>query len=38
VVALALGGASQKTADAFLNDQRALIIDQRNQLRVPWRG
>jgi len=26
---IALGGASQKTAYAFLNDQRALIADQR---------
>jgi len=28
-VALAMGGASRETADAFLNDQRALISDQR---------
>jgi hypothetical protein len=28
-VALALGGAGRETADAFLNDQRALIADQR---------
>jgi len=31
-VALALNGASQKTADAFLNDQRALIADQRSYI------
>ncbi|HET7084786.1 MAG TPA: hypothetical protein VFI23_08455 [Rhizomicrobium sp.] len=31
-VALALGGASRLTADAFLNEQRALISDQRHHL------
>src|SRR5215469_646772 len=31
-VALALDGASRETADAFLNDQRKLIADQRHHL------
>ena len=36
-VALALGGASRETADAFLNDQRALIADQRHHLREQFK-
>jgi Tfp pilus assembly protein PilF len=36
-VALALNGASQKTADAFLNDQRALIADQRHHLHEQFK-
>src|SRR5260221_12688339 len=31
-VALALGGASREKADAFLDDQRALIAEQRHHL------
>ena len=31
-LALALGGASRENADAFLDDQRALIADQRHHL------
>jgi hypothetical protein len=33
-VALALGGASQAKADAFLDDQRSLIADQKNLVRL----
>ena len=36
-VALALGGASRETADAFLNDQRALITDQRHHLHEQFK-
>jgi tetratricopeptide (TPR) repeat protein len=36
-VALALGGASRETADAFLNDQRALIADQRHHLHEQFK-
>ena len=36
-VALALGGASRGTADAFLNDQRALIADQRHHLHQQFK-
>jgi Tfp pilus assembly protein PilF len=35
--ALALGGASRGTADAFLNAQRALIADQRHHLREQFK-
>ena len=33
-VSLALGGASQAQADAFLEDQRSLIADQKNLVRL----
>ncbi len=33
-VSLALGGASQAQADAFLQDQRSLIADQKNLVRL----
>ena len=33
-VALALGGASQAHADAFLDDQRTLIADQRKLVQL----
>jgi predicted Zn-dependent protease len=36
-VALALGGASREKADAFLDDQRALIADQRHHLREQFK-
>jgi hypothetical protein len=34
---LALGGASRDKADAFLDDQRALIADQRHHLREQYK-
>ena len=36
-VALALGGASREKADAFLDDQRALIADQRHHLHEQFK-
>ena len=36
-VALALGGSSREKADAFLDDQRALIADQRHHLREQFK-
>ena len=36
-VALALGGASRGKADAFLDEQRALIADQRHHLREQFK-
>ena len=36
-IALALGGASRDKADAFLDDQRALITDQRHHLREQFK-
>jgi hypothetical protein len=36
-MALALGGASRSKADAFLDDQRALIADQRHHLREQFK-
>ncbi len=36
-LSLALGGASRRTADAFLNDQRALIADQRHHLHQQFK-
>ena len=33
-VALALGGASREKADGFLDDQRALIADQRSYIDI----
>ena len=34
---LAFGGASRDKADAFLDDQRALIADQRHHLREQYK-
>jgi tetratricopeptide (TPR) repeat protein len=36
-VALALGGASREKADAFLDDQRLLMADQRHHLREQFK-
>jgi tetratricopeptide (TPR) repeat protein len=36
-VALALGGASREKADGFLDDQRALIADQRHHLHEQFK-